>query len=94
VQLLSDVFASLIAVALLSVMVAPYWRKVLTIASLGAFSCLTVSVIYWNWYGFPNAFFAAQVADMVIGWLLAGAAMAKLLHSPRAERRPHLAAAA
>jgi hypothetical protein len=48
---------------------------------LGAFALFAISSIYWNWYGFPNAFFLAQGVDMVVGWSLAGAVIAKLIPS-------------
>jgi hypothetical protein len=31
---------------------------------------------YWNWYRFPLDFTLAALAEQLIGWLLAGAAMA------------------
>jgi hypothetical protein len=55
---------------------------VLTLGSLGAFGCLSISVIYWNWYGFPTAFFAAQCVDKVVGWTLVGALIAWIVPSP------------
>jgi len=40
------------------------------------FSWLSVLVPYWNWYRFPGAFAWAGLLEQLIGWLLAGAAMA------------------
>ena len=40
-----------------------------------------MSTIYWNWYGFPDAFFLAQMIDLVVGWTLAGVAMAAVFRS-------------
>jgi hypothetical protein len=48
-------------------------------ALLGVFGLCAVSSIYWNWYGFPNAFFLAQAVDMMVGWSLAGAMIARLI---------------
>jgi hypothetical protein len=50
---------------------------------LGAFGLFAISSIYWNWYGFPNAFFLAQGVDMIVGWALAGAVIAKLIPPAR-----------
>ena len=82
VQAASDMIAALIAAALMASMATTsFWRRVLAISSLGAFSGLAVSTIYWNWYGFPDAFFLAQMIDLVVGWTLAGVAMAAVFRS-------------
>jgi hypothetical protein len=79
VQLLSDVLAAGIVSYLLSLAIAPYWKRVGLAALLGGFGLFAISSIYWNWYGFPNAFFLAQGVDMVVGWSLVGAVIAKLI---------------
>jgi len=33
-------------------------------------------VPYWNWYRFPASFALAALVEQLLGWLLAGAAMA------------------
>jgi len=33
----------------------------------------------WNWYDFPMPYILAQLADQVVGFALAGVAMAKML---------------
>jgi hypothetical protein len=43
---------------------------------MGAFAWLTVSAPYWNWYRFPQDFSLANLAMLLIGWLLAGFVMA------------------
>lgn len=40
-------------------------------AALGAFATLAIDVSYWNWYGFPTVYLAAQFVDSVVGWSLA-----------------------
>ena len=82
-QLLSDVLAAGIIAYLLSLTIAPYWRRVGLSALLGTFGLFAVSSIYWNWYGFPNTFFLAQGVDMIVGWGLAGAVIAKLIPPAR-----------
>ena len=79
VQLLSDFLAAAIASLIVSRMIGPYWQRVLAVALFGAFGCLSVSTIYWNWYGFPDSFFAAQCVDQVVGWLFAGVAVVGVL---------------
>src|SRR5262249_33904540 len=83
VQFLSHVFAAGILAYFLSIASATYWRRVGLAGLLGAFGLFAISSIYWNWYGFPNAFFLAQGVDMIVGWSLAGAVIAKLIPPAR-----------
>jgi hypothetical protein len=82
-QFLSNLLAATIAAFLVSLMLALYWKRVLAISLLGVFAWLTISQIYWNWYGFPNSFFVAQGIDQAVGWFLSGLAIAKLVPSPK-----------
>src|SRR5215510_10374258 len=81
VQFLSGLFAAGIVTFVLSLTVAPYWGRVGLAVLLGALGIFTISTIYWNWYGFTNAFLLAQVIDMFVGWALAGAVIARLMPS-------------
>jgi hypothetical protein len=80
---LSDVLATRIVSHFISLVIATYWRRVGLAALLGAFASFAISSIYWNWYRFPTAFFLAQGVDMVVGWSLAGAVVAKLIPPAR-----------
>ena len=79
VQFLSGLLAAGIVTVVLCLTVAPYWGRVGLAALMGALGVFTVSTIYWNWYGFTNAFLLAQVVDMIVGWALAGAVIARLV---------------
>src|SRR5262249_6327326 len=81
-QFLSDVLAAGIVSYLLSLVVATYWRRPGLSALMGVFGLFAISSIYWNWYGFPTAFFLAQGVDMIVGWSLAGAVIARLIPQP------------
>ena len=83
VQFLSEFLAAAIASLIVSRMVGPNWQRVLAVALFGAFGCLSVSTIYWNWYGFPDSFFAAQCVDQVVGWLFAGVAVVGVTPKPQ-----------
>jgi hypothetical protein len=83
IQFLSQFLAAAIASLIVSRMVGPNWQRVLAVAILGAFGCLSVSTIYWNWYGFPDSFFAAQCVDQVVGWLFAGVVIVVVIPRPR-----------
>lgn len=38
---------------------------------------------YWNWWGFPAAYTGVAIADLLAGWLVGGAILAKILPKPR-----------
>ena len=40
-------------------------------AALGAFASLAIDFSYWNWYGFPSDYLAAQLVTAIVGWSLA-----------------------
>jgi hypothetical protein len=87
-QFTSELLASVLLAYLLSWLAAPPLVRALAPAAMGAFACLSVSALYWNWYGFPTPFFLAQCADKVIGWALAGSALTWLTRAtPTASRR-------
>lgn len=78
VQALSALAAAGIVAYALSLAATTYWKRVGLAALLGALGLFTIATVYWNWYGFPNAFFGAQCVEMIVGWSLAGAVIAKL----------------
>jgi len=82
-QFLCDLLAAAIAALLVSWMPLPYWKRALAVGAMGVFGCVGVSALFWTWYGFGDAFFAAHCFDKIVGWALAGAAIAKLA-TPRA----------
>jgi len=83
-QFFCDLLAAAVAAHLAALLPIGYWKRVLAVGALGVFGCLGVSALYWNWYGFGHAFFAAHCLDKIAGWLLAGTVIAKL--APRKAR--------
>src|SRR5262249_35398482 len=79
VQLVSDVVAAGGLADLLSLPTASYWERVGLAALFWGFGLFALSSIYLYLYGFPNAFFLPQAVDMIVGWALAGAVIAKLI---------------
>ncbi|WP_158752883.1 hypothetical protein [Dyella sp. S184] len=62
------------------------FRRRLALAAVAvAFAWLSSMVPYWNWYRFPLDFTWAALIEQLIGWLIAGAAMAWWLG--RSERK-------
>ncbi len=84
VQLAADALAVALALFVVSAVPGSFWRRATAVASMGVVGLAAVGVIYWNWYAFTNAFFAAQCVDVLVGWLLVGAVLAALAPQPSA----------
>ncbi len=75
----TNVVSALLAAFLLTWVRSGYWGRVFFVTLLGVFGFLTISVPYWNWYGFPTEFTAAEAIDQVVGWLFAGLVLAGIV---------------
>jgi len=75
-QLITDILAALVAACILALSAWSFRRRVLVAGALGLFAWLAISLPQWNWYMFPMNFTLAALIEQVVGWLLAGAAMA------------------
>jgi len=84
-QFVSGTLAAFVVAWILALGVFGFGRRVLIAGALGLFCWLAISVPYWNWYLFPAKFTLGALLEQVIGWLLAGAAIAWWLG--RSERR-------
>jgi hypothetical protein len=84
VQLAADVLAVALALFVVSAVAGSFWRRAATATTVGVVGLASVGVIYWNWYAFTNAFFAAQCVDVVGGWILVGCVLAALVPRPTA----------
>jgi hypothetical protein len=82
-QLASNFISTLMLAFIVSLIAAPYWKRVFAISLLGSLACVSVSTIYWNWYEFPTDFFMAQCIDQIVGCFLAGLAIAKIVPQSR-----------
>jgi hypothetical protein len=40
-------------------------------AALGGFASLAIDFPYWNWYGFPTNYLAAQLVNSILAWSFA-----------------------
>ena len=76
IQAATDIASALLVAWVLSLGAAGFGRRVAAAGALGLFSWLTVSAPYWNWYRFTDAFTLGSLLEQVLGWLLAGAAIA------------------
>lgn len=83
ISFLTDLLCALVAAFVLASTVGSFVRRVMIVASLGLFSWLAISVQQWDWYHFPFVFVALDAINQVIGWLLAGLLMAKMIKPAR-----------
>lgn len=75
-QFVFDTLSALVVAFVLALGAFGFAKRVFIATALGAFSWLTVSVPYWNWYLFPTDFTVGNLLEQVLGWMLAGVAMA------------------
>lgn len=62
-----------------------YARRVLFFVGLGVFTSLVAHVNNWTWMGYSPGYTLVAIFDLVVGWLLAGLVLARLL--PRGGQR-------
>jgi len=79
VELVSNLLAAWVAAFIVSFIGGPYGRRVVVIVLMGLFAWMSLSISYWNWYGFPGDFIVAEGIDQVVGWLLGGLGIALLV---------------
>lgn len=80
VEFAKEVAVSLIAAFLLArTILLSYAARAGFVALIGLAATLTTNVSYWNWYGFPGAYTAAYAAIDIIGYIVAGLAIAAVL---------------
>lgn len=84
-QFATDILAALVAAWILALGAWTFGRRVLVAGALGVFAWLAISLPQWNWYMFPMNMTLAALIEQVVGWLLAGAAMAWWLGRGKAE---------
>lgn len=87
IEFLSDVLAALVAAVFLVKIRGSFWQRTLMVTLLALFCWFSVHVPYWNWYGFPGLYTASQLLDGVVGWFLAGMALAALVKPAQTESR-------
>lgn len=49
----------------------------------GVLAAIATNISYWNWYGFPTVYTAAYIFTQVVGFFLAGIAIALVLKNQR-----------
>lgn len=80
-ELLSNIVAALFVAYILSLMIPSFSKRAAAAALIGLSGWISINLSYWNWYGFPASFVAAEAIDQFVGWLLAGIAIAFIIRS-------------
>jgi hypothetical protein len=75
-QWVSDTLAALVLAFVMGLAAVGFRRRLGIAGAAAVFAWLSAMVPYWNWYRFPTSFIGAALVEQLIGWLLAGAAMA------------------
>lgn len=75
-QWASDTLAALSLAFVMGLVASGFRRRLAVAAVVAVFAWLSISQPYWNWYRFPLDFTLAALIEQLVGWLLAGAAMA------------------
>ena len=78
-QLASSVLASVLLAWVLSLAPWAFGKRVMVSVALGVFAWTAVAAPLWTWYRFPADYVGGMLVQQVVGWLLAGAAMAWVL---------------
>jgi hypothetical protein len=75
-ECLSNIAAAILLALVLSSVPASLGRRALFGMLLGTFAWLSITVSYWNWYGFPGSYTWGEGLDQIVGWLLGGLTIA------------------
>jgi hypothetical protein len=75
-QWASDTLSALALAFVIGLAVVGFRRRLAIAAAAAVFAWLSTLLPYWNWYRFPLDFTLAALVEQLIGWLIAGAAMA------------------
>ena len=81
IQFLGQLLCGLLAAFVVSRMTAGCGTKMVAVLFFALFAWLSVHLPQWNWYGFPGDYVFGQLVIMLVGWLLAGWAMTRLLRA-------------
>jgi hypothetical protein len=81
-ELASNILAALVAAFLLSQALGTltsFGGRVLFVTLIGLVPFFSISVSFWNWYGFPSGFTFGEFIEQVVGFGIAGVAMAAIV---------------
>ena len=70
--------ASLVAYLLLRLKKTNYFSRLIVVLAFALAVGIQGHVSNWNWWGFSSSFTLVGMADLIIGWFLAGLVLAKI----------------
>ena len=76
---IANICGALIAALIICCIPCAFFCRVLVVMALGLFSWISIDASYVIWYGFPVEYAAGQLIDHLVGWLLAGLAIAAIV---------------
>jgi len=80
IEFAKEVVVSIIAAFLLAqTILVSYATRAAFVGLIGLAAGLTTNVSYWNWYGFPGNYTAAYAAIDIVGYIVAGLAIAAIV---------------
>jgi hypothetical protein len=91
-ELLSNIVAAGIAAFLVGMIAGTPMQRATAVTLFALFASISLSVSYWNWYGFPTAFVAGELVTELVGWFLAGLAIARIVPPQGVPARARVAA--
>jgi hypothetical protein len=87
-QLLTQLGTDMVAMILAGILLVQagglpgYGKRVLFFTLMGILPALRTDISYWNWYGFPTVYTAAQFTVNIVGFCVAGLVLAKIIATP------------
>jgi hypothetical protein len=85
-QLLTEFVTNVVSSFLAAILVCQtlhslrsFVKRVLFVATIGLSAGIAVNVPYWNWYGFPGTFTAAEIVEHVVGYGVVGLVIALII---------------
>jgi hypothetical protein len=81
-ELGTDLIAALLAALIISTVGAPYFARFLLVLLFGVIAWLSISVSYWNWFGYPGSYIIAEGMDQVLSWGFGGLVIPAIVKSP------------
>jgi hypothetical protein len=92
VEFLTEVIEVTLVVWLLAQARLPrYGSRVLFVSVAGLVAAMATNVPYWNWYGFPSSYTAANIFTEVVGFIAAGLVAARMVSPAAAGARAAVA---
>lgn len=80
IEFFTELVEVLLAVYLLSrAGIASFWGKVSFVAAIGLLTAISTNTQYWNWYGFPTVYTLAYMTTQLVGFIVAGLIVARML---------------